>query len=464
MTEQPSISLSRRRFIGGAAAAAAATAAVTGSPFSALGAKASPAPTGRAPRKQHGSGGYGPLAPVRDQATGLELLSLPAGFEYISYGWTGDPMDDGTPTPSSHDGMAAFWSKGRSLIVRNHERGNGTPFTSAQATYDPTSAGGTTNLVFHPGAGRWESSYASLSGTIRNCAGGPTPWGSWLTCEETTQVNGAGTPGEMRHGYVFDVPADGVSDAVPLKGLGRFSHEAVGVDPATGIVYLTEDSTPSGFYRFVPTTPGDLTSGRLQMLAIAGVPTTYSADTGTTWGVTDWVTIDNPDPAPGELSTVRQGLAKGGSAITRGEGVWYGNGHIYFISTSGGPVGEGQVFDYDPVADTLTVMFASPSGAVLNAPDNCCITPQGGLVLCEDGGGEEFMHGLTLDGEIFQLAKNNADLTAGTAGKPVAAQNYSGSEWAGATFEAKHGKWLFANLQSPGITFAITGPWGDGGL
>jgi secreted PhoX family phosphatase len=459
-----SFPLNRRRFIGGAAAAAAAaTVASTGSPFSALGAHAASAPQTRSPRKQSAGGGYGPIAPVRDQATGLELLCLPAGFEYISYGWTNDPMDDGTPTPGSHDGMAAFWSKGRALVVRNHERGNGTPFTNA-AVYDPTSAGGTTNLVFHPGEGRWESSYASLSGTIRNCAGGPTPWGSWLTCEETTQVNNAGTADEMRHGYVFDVPADGLSDALPLPGLGRFSHEAVAVDPATGIVYLTEDATPSGFYRFVPTTPGDLTSGRLQMLAIAGVPTTYSAGTGTTWGVTDWVTIDTPDPAPGELSTVRQGLAKGGSAITRGEGVWYGNGHIYFISTSGGPVGQGQVFDYDPIADTLTVMFASPSADVLNAPDNCCITPQGGLVLCEDGSGEEFMHGLTADGEIFQLAKNNADLTAGTAGKPVNAQDYRGSEWAGATFEVKHGKWLFANLQSPGVTFAITGPWSDGGL
>ena len=85
-------------------------------------------------------------------------------------------------------------------------------------------------------------------------------------------------------------------------------------------------------------------------------------------------------------------------------------------------------------------------------------------MLCEDGGGAEFLHGLTLDGEIFKFAMNNADLTAGTAGKSVPAQDFRGSEWAGATFEAKHGKWLFANLQSPGITFAITGPWHNGGL
>jgi uncharacterized repeat protein (TIGR03803 family) len=137
---------------------------------------------------------------------------------------------------------------------------------------------------------------------------------------------------------------------------------------------------------------------------------------------------------------------------------------VYFVSTSGGPAGQGQVFDYDPASDTLTVLFASPSGDVLNAPDNICVSPRGGLVLCEDGGGDEYLHGLTLDGQIFPLARNNADLRGGTAGKAVAPNDYRGSEWAGATFEVKHGQWLFANLQSPGVTFAITGPWSAGGL
>ena len=456
-------SVNRRRLLGGALAAA--TAGAIGSPFGALAARAAhPAGSTRQPRRPRRSGGFGPLAPVRDETTGLELLALPRGFSYISFGWTGDLLADGRPTPAAHDGMAAFDRGGRTHLVRNHELGNGTPFASGSAVYDPTAAGGTTNLVFDSAAGRWETSYASLSGTIRNCAGGPAPWGSWLTCEETTQVNDAGTPQEVRHGYVFDVPADGVSDAVPLTGLGRFSHEALAIDPATGIVYLTEDATPSGFYRFVPDRPGDLSSGTLQMAAIEGVPITYAADTGSTWEITEWVTIDQPDPGPGEPSTVQQGLSKGGTAITRGEGAWYGNGHIYFVSTSGGPVGEGQVFDYDPVADTLTVLFASPGPDVLNAPDNICVSPRGGLVLCEDGSGEEFLHGLTLDGEIFPIARNNVDLRGGTAGKAVAPADYRGSEWAGATFEPRHGQWLFVNLQSPGITFAITGPWAAGGL
>jgi secreted PhoX family phosphatase len=455
------VTVNRRRLLGGALAAA--TAGAIASPLGALAARAAHPANGRRPRRPRRSGGFGPLAPVKDETTGLELLALPRGFSYLSFGWTGDPLDDGRPTPGAHDGMAAFTLGRRTRLVRNHELGDGTPFTR-DAVYDPTAAGGTTTLEFDPAAGRWEGGYASLSGTIRNCAGGPAPWGSWLTCEETTQVNNAGTPEEVRHGYVFDVPADGVSDAVPLTGLGRFSHEALAIDPATGIVYLTEDATPSGFYRFVPDRPGDLTSGTLQMAAIEGLPVTYTADTGTTWQISRWVTIDQPDPGPGEPSTVQQGLRKGGTAITRGEGAWYGNGHIYFVSTSGGPFGQGQVFDHDPVAGTLMVLYASPGADVLNAPDNICVSPRGGLVLCEDGSGDEYLHGLTLDGEIFPIARNNVDLRGGTAGKAVAPSDYRGSEWAGATFETRHGRWLFANLQSPGITFAITGPWAAGGL
>jgi uncharacterized protein len=455
-----STSVNRRGFIGGVVAAAAA--GTVASSLGALGVRAAgnPASVRRKPKASD----YGPLAPVRDEATGLPLLLLPKGFEYISYGWTGDLMANGAPTPSSHDGMATF-RKGRVLhLVRNHERGNGTPFADPGSTYDPTASGGTTNLVFDPHAGEWLDSYPSLSGTIRNCCGGPAPWGSWLTCEETTQVNNPGTADEVRHGFVYDVPADGTSDAVPLTQLGRYSHEALCVDPRSGIVYLTEDATPSGFYRFVPDRKGDLSSGRLQMLAIDGVPDTYDAPTGTSWEVTDWVDIDNPNPGPGELSTVAQGQAKGGTAITRGEGAWFGNHRAYFISTSGGPVGEGQVFEYDPRRDELSVLFASPAAATLNAPDNMTVSPRGGLVLCEDGSGEEFLHGLDTDGTIFPFASNAVDLTGGTAGKSVPAQDFRSSEWAGATFEPKHGEWLFANIQTPGITFAITGPWHTGAL
>lgn len=187
--------------------------------------------------------------PVRDDATGLELLNLPTGFSYISYGWTGDRMTDGKPTPSNHDGMAAFRGRGHLVnLVRNHEiDGAGTPFTSP--AYDSGAGGGTTNLSFDPRRGKWLGSYASSSGTVRNCAGGPTPWGSWITCEETTTVLGG-----VRHGYIFDVPAKGMEVATPLKDAGRFSHQAVAIDPRTGVLYLTEDagsSAANGLYRYL---------------------------------------------------------------------------------------------------------------------------------------------------------------------------------------------------------------------
>ena len=133
-------------------------------------------------------------------------------------------------------------------------------------------------------------------------------------------------------------------------------------------------------------------------------------------------------------------------------------------TTSGGVAGQGQVFAYDPVAATFTCVFASPSSDVLNAPDNVCVSPRGGLVLCEDGSGREYLHGLTPDGEIFRFAENNVVLPPEYQDTKGYSGDFTSSEWAGATFDPKNGNWLFVNLQSPGITFAVTGPWRVGAL
>ena len=444
--------LNRRTFLQSALGAGAGIALA--GPFAALGARAA----GAAPGAPAGSG-YGPLSPVRDQTTGLELLMLPRGFEYVSFGWRNDVMSDGTPTPSNHDGMAAFRDGDLVRLVRNHERGNGAPFAPADATYDPLAGGGTTTLVFDPEGGSLVEHRASLSGTIRNCAGGPTPAGTWLTCEETTQINGT-----TRHGYVFEVPAAGLADPVPLTGMGRFSHEATATDPDTGIVYETEDAGSSALYRYVPTDPADLAAGGvLQAMVLDGTVDTRLWAAGTSASA-EWVVVDAPDWAPGEPTPWQQAEAKGAARIVRGEGAWWGNGVIYVISTSGGAAGQGQVFAYDPVAATFTCVFDSPSSDVLNAPDNVCVSPRGGLVLCEDGSGREYLHGLTPDGEIFRFAENNIVLPPEYEGSKGYSGDFSGSEWAGATFEPKNGNWLFVNVQSPGITFAITGPWRTGAL
>jgi secreted PhoX family phosphatase len=455
--EIPQGSLDRRDVLRGAAVAAGLA---TIAPLEALAARSAGA--GQDGLKKDFSPDYGPLAPVRDQTTGLELLLLPRGFEYLSFGWTGDRMADGIATPGLHDGMAAFRRDDRIHLVRNHEQGS---FSGrfADPAYDPQANGGTTNLVFDPDSAEFVEARSSLSGTIRNCAGGPTPWGSWLTCEETTVINSGNG---MRHGYVFEVPHAGTGNPNPIREMGRFSHEAVAVDPATGWVYETEDANPSGMFRFRPATPGNLHGGGvLEMLVINGGPYDTRRDgTGTTYASTSWVTIDNPDPATGVPTT--EGIAKGGAVFNRLEGAWYGNGKIYIVSTSGGPAGQGQIFEYDPASGAMRVLFASPSAAVLNNPDNICVSPRGGMVLCEDGGGVEYLHGLTTEGEIFPFAANNVVVPAGgLPGRPaIAPGDYRGSEWCGATFEPKNGNWLFVNIQAPGITFAITGPWKQGSL
>jgi secreted PhoX family phosphatase len=451
--------VSRRVFLRGAAVAAGAAA--FGS-FDSLAARTARAAVAKLPF----SPDYGPLVAVRDRTTGLELLRLPRGFEYLSYSWRGDAINDGLATPSAHDGMAAFRT-GRDVVtlVRNHEQGSFSgKFTDP--AYDPDANGGTTNLVFDLQRGKFLESRASLSGTIRNCAGGPTPWGTWLTCEETTVINPSTG---VRHGYILEVPATGPANPAPMKAMGRFSHEAVAVDPATGWVYETEDANPSGLYRFTPAAPGDLAAGgTLEMLAIGdgGSYDTRTDATATTYDSTSWVAIDEPDPGPGQPSTVQQGIAKGGAVFARLEGASYLDGKIYIVSTSGGPVGQGQIFEYEPASGAFRVLYASPAPDILNNPDNITVSPRGGIVLCEDGSGLEYLHGLTPDGEIFRFAENNVVVPpGGIPGKPaIAPADYRGSEWAGATFDPMNGNWLFVNIQTPGITFAITGPWRNGAL
>lgn len=411
------------------------------------------------------SNDYGPLQFVNDETTGLPLIRLPEGFTYKTFGWTGDAMADGTPTPGAHDGMAVVGATGnRVVLVRNHEISGGTPF--APVVYDPMAGGGTTNLMFDTFRGEWIGSQSSISGTVRNCAGGPTPWGSWLTCEETT-VGPETEPGVKTHGWVFEVSGFGPATGIPIEELGRFSHEAAAVDPVTGIVYETEDAGTSGFYRFLPETYGRLQDGgRLQMLAVTGQPNLdlavgYANDT--TWDV-EWVDIADPRRAHEEGTTngngvYAQGRDQGGARIIRGEGCWYDSGRVYFVSTSGGAAGLGQVFEYDPSTETLRLVYESPGASVLNSPDNIAVSPRGGIILCEDGSRpKQWLLGLTREGEIFPFAENNVVLSGEKNGING---DFTGREWCGATFA---GRWLFVNIQTPGITFAITGPWDTGAL
>ncbi|MFN0184151.1 MAG: alkaline phosphatase PhoX [Aquabacterium sp.] len=432
---------------------------------------------------------YGTLSPVNDQSTGLPLLQLPEGFQYWSFGWTGDLMSDGVPTPGAHDGMSVISAApDRLVLVRNHELTSRTAgsFAPGKNTYDAPCAAGTTTLTFAPAQRRWLSSWASLSGTLRNCAGGPTPWHSWISCEET--VDGPHVGVARQHGYCFEVPASGLASPVPLRGMGCFYHEAAAVDPVTSFVYMTEDHGPSGLYRYMPQVRGRLSlGGRLQMMRIAGVQPNAGIDingqyvryyntgvaqpAGTTWDV-DWVDIDEPDRPFVSGTTyggVRaQGLRQGACSFARGEGAWYGNGLIFFCATSGGRAQDGQVFAYDPRRETLTMLFESGGNADLDSADNITWSPRGALLVCEDGDAvPQALRGLTLDGTIFPFCLNNADFTANGIGRYVRPSgrvfdlDWREQEFTGASF---HHEWLFVNIQRPGVTLAITGPWENGAL
>jgi secreted PhoX family phosphatase len=407
---------------------------------------------------------YGPISPKIDETTGLPLIMLPDGFRYMTYSWTGDVMSDGVRCPNLHDGMAvvdAEGESGRLILVRNHEGATGTPYLSGKPsiTYMADGAGGTTNIIFDTKHARWAKAWSTLAGTVRNCAGGVTPWRSWITGEETFG------PG---HGYAFDVDAQ-KGDRRPVVAMGRFSHEAMMVDPSTGYVYETEDATPSGFYKFVPDVPGKLVQGgRLSMLRVRNQPNFdfgSVSSVGQTWDI-QWVPIDDPDART--LTTYAQGASAPhfGAQFRRLEGSWWGDQTGYFLSTNGGPAGEGQVFEYNPIAETLKLIYVSPGASDLDNPDNITVTPRGGLLLCEDAAGDGFvgerMVGLTLNGNTFTFAQNNIVLPV-AYNDLIPAGSYVRNEWAGACY-SPDGQWLFANIQTPGITFAITGPWGSGPL
>ncbi len=420
------------------------------------------------PVAELGDGGYGPLI-----ETGREL-ALPRGFSYRVIGVEGTPMSDGNVTPPKHDGMCALpLPNGNIRLIRNHEvENNPTPggvMGDPAVAYDRGAGGGTTSLEVDPESREVVRDFISLNGTWRNCAGGPTPWGSWLTCEEAFYGPESGF-GDL-HGYVFEVPAAREEPVLgePIRAMGRFVHEAVAVDPTTGVVYQTEDLFRAGFYRYLPNDPygpggaGDLRAGgRLQMLAVRDRPnyeTHERQEVGRALPAT-WVDIDNPDPQGGpedRQAVFEQGWRAGGARFSRLEGCYYADGNVYLVATDGGEEGMGQVWQYRPAPDgdgDLTLIFESPGQNVLERPDNICVSPRGGIVLCEDGHGRrQMLRGLTPDGKIFDLAKNLSN----------------GSELAGATF-SPDGQTLFFNIMGNpdngwrGMTFAVWGPWQAGSL
>lgn len=406
--------------------------------------------------------GYGPL--IRDPN---DILDLPSGFNYKVIGRSGDLMEDGFFLPSKPDGMATFeHNSDEVLIIRNHEInplafGSSGPFGKGnkKIKYIPEGMiydrgrilpclGGTTTLLYNTKEQKVVRQFLSLVGTLRNCSGGPTPWNSWITCEEV--VMGTVGPCKKSHGWCFEVPVTdkpNLAKPIPLKAMGRFNHEAVAVEPESGDVFLTEDRHDGLIYRFKPNVQGELAEGgKLYALKIKGRKSLDSRnwskvefDVGQSEEI-EWIEMEDVESPKDDLRY--RGFKNGAACFARGEGMWYSKGSIYFACTNGGIKKRGQIWK---LTGEKIELFAEPNNPdLVDNCDNITVSPWGDLFICEDGKGEQFIDIITPQGKIFKLAKNSK----------------SSSEFAGPVF-SPDGSTLFVNIQHDGLTLAITGPWGE---
>ena len=367
-------------------------------------------------------------------------------------------MSDGFKVPGLADGMGSFLVDGKIVLVRNHEivprHGmNVGPFENVHEQiadlgtkhYDANAIGGTTNIILDIKSKEVLKEYLSLSGTMQNCAGGVTPWGTWLSCEEYVNIKNTS---QVSHGYVFEVDPRNPSlgSPNPLKKMGRFNHEAVAFDRFNN-AYLTEDRSDGLVYKFVPKNTNDLNEGELFALKVKNFSDSRNWDESqaqlSTSHKIEWVKIEDYDP--NEDTVRREGISKGATVFARPEGIVGDNESVYICCTSGGQLKKGQIFKINLASSResfLELWYEVQDASSLNMPDNIVVAPWGDLIVCEDNSDRNRLWGLTPKGKPYLIAQNS----------------YSGSEFAGACFSPVDNT-MFVNIQGSGLTLLIDGNW-----
>ncbi|MEU9706718.1 alkaline phosphatase PhoX [Streptomyces sp. NPDC047981] len=351
---------------------------------------------------QPGAGPYGALGSA--DANGI---LLPSGFSSRVIARSGQTVPGTSYTwHNAPDGGACFADGSGWIYVSNSE----------------INPGGGASAVKFSSTGAVTGAYRILSNTRTNCAGGKTPWNTWLSCEEVSL------------GYVYETDPYGVNAAVRRSAMGRFKHEAAAADPVRRVVYLTEDESSGCFYRFIPTTWGDLSSGTLQVL-VAGTATS---------GSFTWQNVPDPDGSP----TATRSQVSGSKKFNGGEGCHYANDTVWFTTK-----GDNRLWKLNLANSTYELAYddslVSGGGAPLTGVDNVTGSSSGDLFIAEDGGNMEICI-ITPDDVVAPFLRINGQ---------------SGSEITGPAF-SPDGKRLYFSSQrgtsgssSGGITYEVTGPF-----
>ncbi|MEV6396723.1 alkaline phosphatase PhoX [Streptomyces sp. NPDC051907] len=350
---------------------------------------------------QPGAGPYGALGSA--DANGIQL---PAGFSSRVVARSGQTVGGTSYTwHNAPDGGACYVDGSGWIYVSNSE-------------INPS--GGASALKFSS-TGAITGAYRILSDTRQNCAGGKTPWNTWLSCEEVSL------------GYVYEADPWGVNPSVRRAAMGRFKHEAAAADPVRRVVYLTEDETNGCLYRFIPTTWGDLSSGTLQVL---------KAGTGTSGGFT-WATVPDPDGSP----TATRSQVSGSKKFNGGEGCYYADDTVWFTTKGDNRVWQLNLADstYELAYDDSLVSGSAP----LTGVDNVTGSSSGDLYVAEDGGNMEICV-ITPDDVVAPFLRITGQ---------------SGSEITGPAFSPNGSRLYFSSQRgtsgssSGGITYEVTGPF-----